>query len=94
MYRQRDDEGAPAKPSADDEAEAVDKSIQLFDPNPFSTQPGLISEDQDPNPNWFLTATRSQPGESVESVEETDDSYIGCTFVTVLVCLCFRATAR
>ena len=36
-------------------------SAHLFDPNPFSTQPGLISEDQDPNPNWSPAATQESP---------------------------------
>ncbi len=38
-------------------------SAHLFDPNPFSTQPGLIreDEDQDPNPNWSPAATQQIP---------------------------------
>ena len=50
-------------------------STHLFDPNPFSTQPGLISEDQDPNPNWPLAADQDpNPNWSLAASQESPSS--------------------
>jgi hypothetical protein len=57
----RDDEGAPAKPSADDEA--VDEAGEFIT---ATVQPRLISEDQDgqdPSPNWSLASFSIPIGE-------------------------------